>query len=280
MSHYNSRIIRRRLLVFLAVGFLQLVTQARPAVAADTQLTRAQKEDFLLKAKVVKTQNPAKGITETRRATLNDGTLTHDASIQTIDEFQQKAELPSGTIYNFKDSWKFNLAAYKLDRLLGLNMIPVTVERRYDGKSGSFTWWVDDVTMDEGDRTKKKAEAPDTDNWNNQMQIVWVFDQLIFNFDRNLGNLLIDKNWQIWMIDHSRSFQTQPNLREPKNLVRCDRDLLEKLKQLNTETLKKELGKYVTAWEIKGLLARRDKIVKAFEEKGPSALYESQRRPD
>jgi hypothetical protein len=280
MSHYNSRIIRRRLLVFLAVGFLQLVTQARPAVAADTQLTRAQKEDFLLKAKVVKTQNPAKGITETRRATLNDGTLTHDASIQTIDEFQQKAELPSGTIYNFKDSWKFNLAAYKLDRLLGLNMIPVTVERRYDGKSGSFTWWVDDVTMDEGDRTKKKAEAPDTDNWNNQMHIVWVFDQLIFNFDRNLGNLLIDKNWQIWMIDHSRSFQTQPNLREPKNLVRCDRDLLEKLKQLNTETLKKEIGKYLTAWEIKGLLARRDKIVKAFEEKGPSALYESQRRPD
>jgi len=280
MKYYNSRMIRRRLLGCLAVGFLQLVTQARPAVAADTQLTRAQKEEFLLNAKVVKAQNAAKGITDTQRATLTDGTLTHDASIQTHDEFQAKAELPSGTEFNFKDTWMFNLAAYKLDRLLGLNMIPVTVERRYEGKSGSFTWWVDDVTMDEGERTKKKAEAPDSDNWNDQMHIVRVFDQLIYNEDRNLGNLLIDKSWQIWMIDHTRAFRTLPNLREPKNLARCDRDLLAKLKQLNTETLTKELGKYLRPLEIKGLLARRDRIVKAFADKGPSALYDSPRRPD
>jgi hypothetical protein len=280
MNCYNSRIIRRRLLGCLAVGFLQLVAQARPAVAADTQLTRAQKEEFLLKAKVVKAQGAAKGITDTQRATLTDGTLTHDASIQTIDDFQQKADLPSGTEFNFKDSWKFNLAAYKLDRLLGLNMIPATVERRYNGRSGSFTWWVDDVIMDEGERAKKKAEAPDTTKWNDQMYIVRVFDQLIFNTDRNLGNLLIDKNWQAWMIDHSRTFRILPNLREPKNLERCDRDLLERLKQLNTETLTKELGKYLTGSEIKGLLARRDKIVKAFADKGPSALYDSPRRPD
>ena len=280
MSYHNSRIIRRRLLGCLAVGFLQLVTQARPAVAADTQLTRAQKEEFLLKAKVIKTQAVPKGITDTRRATLSDGTLTHDVSIQTHDEFQAKAELPSGTELNFKDTWKFNLAAYKLDRLLGLNMVPVTVERRYDGNPGSFTWWVDDVTMDESERLKKKTDAPDTDNWNAQMQIVRVFDQLIFNEDRNLGNLLIDKNWQIWMIDHTRGFRTMTNLREPKNLERCDRGMLEKLKQLNTGTLTKELGKYLTSFEIKGLLTRRDRIVKAFEEKGPSALYESPRRPD
>jgi hypothetical protein len=181
---------------------------------------------------------------------------------------------------NFKDTWKFNLAAYKLDQLLGLNMIPVTVERRYKGASGSFTWWVDDILMDEVDRTKKKIEAPDTENWNTQMHCVRVFDQLIFNVDRNLQNLLIDKNWQIWMIDHSRAFRMLTSLRETKNLQRCDQDLLEKLKQLNAETLKKELGNYLTAPEIKGLLARRDRIVKTFEELGPSALYKSQRRPD
>jgi hypothetical protein len=182
--------------------------------------------------------------------------------------------------FNFKDSWKFNVAAYKLDRLLALNMVPVTVERRHNGKRGSFTWWADDIVMDEEARLKKKQDAPDADAWNYQMHIVRVFDQLIFNTDRNLGNLLIDKNWQIWMIDHSRAFPAHDYLKEPKNLERCDQDLLGKLKQLNTEILKTELGTYLTAAEIKALLARRDKIVKAFAEKGPSALYQSQRRPD
>jgi hypothetical protein len=280
MTHHDMYISRRRLLGSLAAGSLQLLVHAGAARAAETQLTRAQKEEFLLKAKIVKTQSAPKGITETIRATLEDGTLTHEASIQVIDEYKTKFDSPRGTEMNFKDTWKFNLAAYKLDRLLGLNMVPVTVERRYRGAPGSFTWWVDDVLMDEVDRTKKKIEAPDAKNWNNQMHCVRVFDQLIFNVDRNLQNLLIDKDWQIWMIDHSRSFRMLTSLREAKNLQRCDQDLLEKLKQLNDATLKKELGTYLSTAEIKGLLARRDRIVKTFEDLGPSVLYTSPRRPD
>ena len=280
MTHDDMYISRRRLLGSLTAGSLQLLVHAGAAKAAETQLTRAQKEEFLLKAKVAKTRSAPKGVTETIRATLEDGTLTHEASIQVIDEYKTRFDSPRGPEMNFKDTWKFNLAAYKLDQLLGLNMIPVTVERRYKGASGSFTWWVDDVLMDEVDRTKKKIEAPDTENWNNQMHCVRVFDQLIFNVDRNLQNLLIDKNWQIWMIDHSRAFRMLTSLRETKNLQRCDQDLLERLKQLNAETLKKELGTYLTAPEIKGLLARRDRIVKVFEELGPSAIYTSARRPD
>ena len=82
------------------------------------------------------------------------------------------------------------------------------------------------------------------------------------------------------MIDHSRAFQMLTSLREAKNLEKCDTALLEKLKQLNAGTLKKELGDYLVAPEIRGLLARRDKIVKAFEEKGPSAMYSLPRRAD
>ncbi len=265
----------------MAAVSVQLLIPGAPANAADGQLTRAQKEEFLLKAKVLKTRGAPKGITGTLRATLSDGALTHEASIQTLDEQKSKWEGADGSFeMNFKDSWKFNLAAYKLDRLLGLNMIPVTVERKYNGASGSFTWWVDDVAMDEVERTKKKIEVPNADDWNNQMYRVHVFDQLIYNIDRNLQNLLIDKSWQIWMIDHSRSFRTATTLKEPKNLQRCDQDLLERLKQLNNDTLKSELGKYLSPAEIKGLLARRDRIVKIFEEKGPSALYTAQRRPD
>jgi len=111
------------------------------------------------------------------------------------------------------------------------------------------------------------------------MYVVRVFDQLIFNTDRNLTNLLIDKNWHIWMIDHSRSFRMRHDLRNTKNLVKCDRNLLAKMKTLDQATLKKELSPDVNSEEIKGLLARRDLIVKFFESKGPSVLYDRPRRP-
>jgi hypothetical protein len=270
--------ISRRLLTFLAAGFLTISAQSGPAPAAG--LTRAQKEEFLLKAKIVNAKEAAKGITSTLRATLSDGQLTHDASIQRIDETKHNYQTTMGVEMLFRDSWMFNVAAYKLDRLLGLNMIPTTVERSYQGTHGSFTWWVDDVLMDEEQRQAKKQQSPDQNSWNIQMNIVNVFDQLIYNTDRNMGNLLIDKNWQIWMIDHTRAFRTNADLMNAKVLASCDSALLEKLKQLDAATLKKEIGAYTGSMEIKGLLARRDKIVRAFEQKGPSALYTSPRRPD
>ena len=278
--HGDVSISRRHLLLSLAAGPLPLLVSSTTAKAAESRFTHEQKEEFLLKAKIVNTRAAPKGVTGTIRATLNDGTLTHEASVQVIDDYRLRFEYAGGVEMNFKDTWKFNVAAYKLDRILGLNMVPVTVERKYMGKSGSFTWWVDDVMMDEGDRKKKHAEAPDAANWSAQMNIIRVFDQLIHNMDRNVGNIIIDKDWNAWMVDHSRCFRTLTSLRDPKYLVKCDSELLTKLKGLSMEGLKKELGLYLGDMEIRGLLARRDTIVKAFEEKGPSALYQSQRRPD
>ena len=127
-----------------------------------------------------------------------------------------------GTELNFKDSWRYNVAAYRLNKVLQLGRIPVSVERVHRGKPGSFTWWVEDVLMDEAERLKTKASSPDPLAWNEQMWHVRLFDQLIQNVDRNLGNLLIDKSWTVWMIDHSRAFRlsnkvSSPNNRTPPN---------------------------------------------------------------
>lgn len=264
---------------FLAASFLTISAQTSPAPA--TALTHAQKEEFILKAKVVKTKTAAKGITDTVRATLSDGTITHDVSIQRIDDTKRNFETPYGTELVFRDSWQYNMAAYKLDRLLGLNMIPATVKRSYQGTQGAWTWWVDDVLMDEGQRQKDKSQAPDKQKWDDQMSAVNVFDQLIYNIDRNVGNLLYDKNWQIWMIDHTRAFRSNVALMDEKVLTRCDTALLEKMKQLDAATLKKELGPYdVGDTQIKGLLARRDRIVKIFQAKGQAAMYTMPRLPE
>jgi len=248
--------------------------------AADAPLTAEQKEQFLRTARIVKKHDAKKGVTGTVQVTMTDGTVTHDASVQMIDEFKAKFQSDDGrTEMNFKDSWKFNVAAWKLSQLLGIDdMVPPSVERKYEGKSAAYTWWIEDVMMDEVERTKRKEEPPDKDKWNLEMYVVRVFDQLIYNTDRNLTNLLIDKQWRIWMIDHSRAFRTYHDLQAPKNLVQCDRSLLAKMKTLDQDTLIQALTPYVTKDEVKGLIFRRDRIVKFFDEKGDSVLYDRPKR--
>lgn len=273
----------RHTLRWAALGSLALAVPfgGIPLRAQDpATLTIEQKEEFLRTAKITAEKSAKKGITDTQRVTMSDGKLTHDASVQRIDDHKDVFQGQDGTSeFNFKDTWKFNVAAWKLARLLGIDdMMPPYVDRKFKGDSASYSWWVDNVMMDEEDRTKKSVTAPNLEAWNQEMYVVRVFDQLIYNTDRNLTNLLIDKDWHIWMIDHSRSFRLRHDLRNEKNLVQCDRALLAKMKELDAVTLKKQLSPYVNGEEIKGLLARRDLIVKFFENKGPGALYDRPKR--
>ena len=200
--------------------------------------------------------------------------MTHDASIQTIDEYKTEFKSNRGTEFNFRDTWRYNVAAYRLDQMLELNMIPPSIERNYQSKPGAFTWWVDDVIMDEGQRLKDKVTAPNANLWNEQMWHVRLFDQLIHNVDRNLGNLVIDKNWTIWMIDHSRAFRLFDKIKTPGNLAKVDRKVYEKLKALDQDGLKKVMGDYLTAPEIRTMLQRRDHIVSLIDKMGATALID------
>jgi hypothetical protein len=256
------------LCLVLAFGLLQ--AQAPPRVAP---LTDAQIEQFLLHAKVTRVRGTNKGVTLSLRATLSDGTLTHEAHIQQVDESRRQHDTGRTIEFNFRDSWMFNVAAYRLDRLIGLNMVPVSISRRYRSEDASFTWWVDDVLMEEGDRLKKKIPPPHLNAWNQQMQLVRLFDQLIANTDRNVGNLVISKDWRIWPIDHTRAFRLNRTPGSIKNVTRCDRQLLENLKHLDRDTLRTTLSDVLTNDEIDALLARRDAIVTHLQAAGPAVLF-------
>jgi hypothetical protein len=106
---------------------------------------------------------------------------------------------------------------------------------------------------------------PDADAWNNQMYKIRVFDQLIYDNDPNLTNVLIGEDWKIWRVDFSRAFRTFKDLRNSKDLVRCDRQLFEKLKALDANQLAEKTKHYLTKDEVKDVIARRDKIVTQFE---------------
>jgi hypothetical protein len=143
-------------------------------------------------------------------------------------------------------------------------MLPVYVERKWNGKTGSLSWWLP-VKMDEAERVEKTIQPPDVEKWNRQMARVRVFDELVYDTDPNLTNLLIGEDWTIWRIDFSRAFRTNKDLRASKNLVKCDRNLFEKMKTLNGDELAAKTKNYLTKDEVKAVMARRDKIVATFQ---------------
>jgi len=104
--------------------------------------------------------------------------------------------------------------------------------------------------------------------------MVRVFDQLIANIDRNLGNLMITKDWRLWPIDHTRAFRTNHELKTPANVTRADRTVIARMKALDKDTVRRAAGKYLTTFQIDAILARRDAILKRFEGLGPSALFD------
>lgn len=274
-SHRFRSLAGLAIFVFLAAFSLSAQTQTGNT---GDNLTEEQQADFLLKAKVIRSSQTAKGVTLPYRLTLTDGTITHDGGFQAIDEMKPQMQFADGhTEFNFKDSYHYNIAGYELAKLLGLdNMIPVTVERSWDGKKGSLSWWVPNIMMDEGDRLAKHVEAPDPDGWNKQMYKVRVFDELVYDTDPNLTNVLITKDWKVWRVDFSRGFRTWKKLRNAGNLVMCDKSLLEKLKALNEADLLAATKKHLSKSEVKGVVGRRDLIVETFNkliaEKGEAAV--------
>ena len=236
-------------------------------VAADeSTLTNDQITQFLLTAKIVSSREAPKGVTHTSRLTLSDGTITHDASFQPANEHAAEKELETGLAINFVDSYKYNIAAYGLAELVGMDdMVPVYVERKWKGQTGSLSWWVPSVKMDEADRYRQKIKAPDADAWNAQMYKIRIFDQLVSDSDPNLTNVLITEDWKLWRIDFSRAFRLNKEPAHPKDLVRCPRAMFEKLKSLDANALDEKTSHYLSKDERKAVMSRRDKIVAQFQ---------------
>lgn len=234
------------------------------APAASPSAGCAEMEQFLRTARIVSQREIPVGITVPKRATLDDGTLRHDASVQMTEVRRPVQDFSRSTELNFRDTWQFNVAGYELAKMLGLNMVPPYVERKVNGRSASLSWWIDDAMM-ERDRVRKKLTSPDPGRWNAEMYAARVFQQLIHDTDPNQTNQLITKDWRIWMIDFSRAFRTSKILRNPKVLVRVDRRLLARLRELTKDGLRERLGRWLGNAEIDALLARRDRMVSHFD---------------
>lgn len=247
------------------------------AAAQEPPLTREEMREFLLEADIIKSRGIPIGITRPERLTLRLGGLTHDAGFNYADERKSVHTFADGTReVDFVDSYHYNIAAYELAGLLGLeDMMPVTVERAWRGRNGSLTWWLPTM-MTEGERIKKKVRPPDPEAWNRQMYKKRVFAQLVYDTDPNLQNVIISPDWKLWMLDFTRAFRKWAALQHPGDLPRCQRSLLQRLRELNRADVERVTARHLTRFEIDGLMKRRDLMVAHFEKliaaKGEAAV--------
>ena len=224
-------------------------------------------ESFLRNAEVTDLEGTEEGITLPKKATLELDSRTHFALFKTIDVFKAGlTRMRNGVIdVDFQDSWKTDVAAYELDKMIGLGMVPTTVERRHRGDRGSMQWWIDD-SMSELDRVEDGIAPPDPQAWGEMVYKMRLFDSLIYNVDRQTRNMLITEDWRIVLIDHSRSFRSTAELRQPEQMTRFSKSLLENISKLDEETLKERVGKYLTRFQIRAILKRRDLILEHAKE--------------
>jgi hypothetical protein len=217
--------------------------------------------EFLRTARVEKMSSIPQGITHPRKVLLEKDGIQMHAVFRDIDEEKASAQLAMGSMeFFFRDCFIFEPAAYELSRVLGLNNVPPAILRTIEGKKGSLQAWVENA-LTETSRTKKKIQPPDEQQRAKQIHNMWTFDALVFNTDRNSGNILYDKDWKLWLIDHTRAFRRFPDLQRPIQASRCDRKLWERLQNVDDATIGERLKPYLSSWEIKGLLERRRKLV-------------------
>ena len=215
-------------------------------------------EQFLATARIVRMKPVGVGITNPYKVYLTDGSRTIKAIWKTVDEHRQELSRSEkgGFQFGFRDSYKYEIAAYELDKLLGLDLVPLTVERTIDNKTGSLQLWVEGA-FTELDRRKQKLLPKDGGRWGTEMYKVNLLNQLIYNTDtKNARNILFDPDFRVYAIDNSRSFRLYKELPAAEELRRISRSVIARLRELDQETTESRLGRWLQDSEISALLKR------------------------
>lgn len=221
--------------------------------------------EYLRSAEVVDRSPIGRGVSGAERLVLERGGVRARAAFRKVDQIHRGSfeNLPT-SVRRVRDAAVFECAAYEVSEALGLGRVPPTVCRQIGKASGSVQIWLEGG-MTETDVAEKSLEPPDVARWLLQKHLMYVFDALIANFDRNQGNVLIDRDWRLWFIDHTRAFVQTKDLLQPEKVKRCSRDLWLALRNLDEASLQQRLEPLLTKGEIEALLKRRVQLVAHIE---------------
>ncbi|MEE8522656.1 MAG: hypothetical protein V3T72_01895 [Thermoanaerobaculia bacterium] len=247
---------------------------ATPVAADETRGRTAEDialEDFLLTADIVEIEDVGEGITKPKRVTLVKDGVTHRAIYKNVDVELDGIVKADRVERDFSDKYVYEIAAYRVDRLAGIGMVPVTVLRVVDGEPGSLQLWIEDVTTLEKALADPTAEVENFDLLVERLTVMYVLDALIMNVDRNHGNVLVNLEADVFHpIDHSRAFRLSP--KPPPASGNSDIPIPERvaegLEDLDLAELQEVLGDLLEPGQIRAIIKRRDRLVKQLDKRG------------
>lgn len=261
--------MKNRLIIFFVfVILLCVLFQANAQLTQDEVSSRQKWEEFLKTAEIVKSEDIPVGVTKPIRLYLKKD------EIEASGAWKKIKGLRDGVL----EGWRYEIAAYEMDKLLGLNMVPTTVERVFNGKKGSLQFWMK-LEMDELERMEQNVGIPPSkaDNWTKRRYLMLAFDSLIGNEDRTQENVCYTKDWRLILIDHSQSFRSsrkhrknllygKKGIKQKSSFGMLPRAFVGKIKELNFDNIKKAVGSYLNDKEIEAILARRELFLTEIDE--------------
>ncbi len=245
--------------------------QSKSQAVTQENVKQKELENYLRTAKVVSKRRTG-GRGENWRLSLDDGKIARDGFFKLINR-SRPTLIP--------DSYKYGIAAYELDKLLDLNLVPTVVEREIEGKKGSLQRYIIGA-LEESNRRMKNIEPPDPEKFKNTLEDLSVFENLTYSpsfcGERELDDILImdKKDWKIWRVDFSEAFAASPELIPGCEITRCSKKLYQHLIKLEDKVIKAKLKHYLNDEEMSMLLKRKkliiEKIKKLIAEKGEESV--------
>lgn len=246
-----------------APGGAPVAPEARRVGPRPERLTDDELETVLLEGEVIDIEDVGVGVTRPARVTLRHGDVEVQAVFKTESTDIRGSRSRKRKLINVSDRWQHEVAAYRLDRMIGLDLVPVTVEREINGRQGSLAFWVDGL-VSELEREEQDLQATGWCPLSEQWPLMFVFDTLIYNEDRTKQNIVYHRDdWMLYLIDHSRAFRTHdgrpPDIRRVE--LRLSDLLAGRLAALDMGRLRTGLGGLLEREQIQALLERRDEIL-------------------
>jgi len=270
--------------VFLAAGIV-LALGAPPLVADDHSLYPTdyvytdvegnplpfQDTPSILKAlktgEIVERKLMSRGVANNIKLVLEYQGARFHAVLRLINVTEKEETGSVRMVVKYRDTYIFEAAAFELNELLGIRRIPPTTVRRVDGAEGSIQIWMEGMTPEDIMLEEDRLRPPDKSEWWQQKGVMWVLDALIANTDRNQGNLLIDDEWNLWFIDHTRAFRETSVLFGVDELNLCERGLWTALQNADDNEISERLEPYLSSEELKKLILRKKKLIKHIQKR-------------